>query len=87
MISPGRGNRNAAIKSPVMESIRMSKQMHSKALNHLQKQRKHSHQRNDSDDESSKSSEKMDIRQSFISQRRNNPKNMSMSRGTFFIHK
>lgn len=88
-IKPSRISRNGPIKSPVMESIRMSKQNNSRAFASLQKYRlpmspeKQERYENDS----SKSSDKSDMRKSFISARKIKQMNASMNKGTFFVHK
>jgi hypothetical protein len=81
-------NRNAPIKSPVMESIRMSRQNKSKQFMSLQKYRNGDSpsRQNSSWSDSSNISKNTNIRKSYIL-KRNNPKNVSMNRGTFFVHK
>lgn len=89
MINQSRNGRVLPVKSPVMESIRMSKQNRSKAFMSLQKYRDGDspRSRNASDSCSSNSSQRTNnMRKSYIS-KRNNPKNASMNKGTFFIHK
>lgn len=72
MIKPT-SSRNGPIKSPVMESIRMSRQNQSKAFASLQKYRS-PNKMNSSSDGSSKSSERVGIRQSMITAKKANPK-------------
>ena len=72
-----------------MESIRMSKQNQSRAFASLQKYRlpMSPDKQEKYENESSKSSDKSDIRKSFISARKIKQMNASMNKGTFFVHK
>lgn len=87
-IHPGGHARNANIKSPVMESIRMSRQNKSKQFMSMQKYRDNDSPGSDGDSNSDRSdiSKATNMRKSVYG-KRNNPKNMSMNRGTFFVHK
>lgn len=72
-----------------MESIRMSKQNNSRAFASLQKYRlpMSPDKQERYENESSKSSDKSDMRKSFISARKIKQMNASMNKGTFFVHK
>lgn len=87
-IQPGGYARNANIKSPVMESIRMSKINKSKQFATLQKYRdvESPNSNDNSDSDNSDISKVSHMRKSYIT-RKNNIKNMSANRGTFFVHK
>ena len=87
MIKPSRVSRNGPVKSPVMESIRMSKQNQSRAFASLQKYQMSPEKRDKYENESSKSSDKSEMRKSFISARKVKQMNASMNKGTFFVHK
>lgn len=89
MINQSRNGRVMPVKSPVMESIRMSKQNRSKAFMSLQKYRDGDspRSRNVSESCSSNSSQRTNNMHKSYIEKRNNLKNVSMNKGTFFVHK
>lgn len=78
-------SRKGPIKSPVAESIRMSKQNRSRAFASMSKYRDETPDMDSASDRSD-NSKISNMRKSYIS-RRNNPKNQSIVGGKFFVHK
>ena len=79
-------NKRLPVKSPVMESIRMSRQNRGKNFMSVSRSRAESPDSWSSNSDKSNMSKITNMRKSYYS-KRNNPKNVSMNRGTFFVHK
>lgn len=82
----GNPNKRLPVKSPVMESIRMSRQNRNKNFMSVSRGRADSAESLSSNSDRSNISKATNMRKSYYS-KRNNPKNVSMNRGTFFVHK
>lgn len=82
----GNPNKRLPVKSPVMESIRMSRQNRNKNFMSVSRGRADSQESLSSNSDKSIMSKATNMRKSYYS-KRNNPKNVSMNKGTFFVHK